>query len=296
MNLNQITIPSQDVTKSIAFYKELGLKLIVHTHDAYARFECPDGASTLSINKVNKIPTGQGVIVYFEVPDVDKEVLRLRKKGIKFTLPPTDQSWLWREARLNDPDGNPIIIYYAGDNRKNPPWRIQENTNIVRKEPTLCENESLEIERKFLITSTTFKKEAHKSTRITQGYLSTDSERTVRVRIKGEKGFLTIKGKSNTSGTTRVEVEEEIALAKAQTLIKLCLPGIIDKTRYEVQKGNHLWEIDEFYGKNQGLVLAEIELTAEKEVFEKPQWIGQEVTGNTQYYNSQLSENPYDNW
>ena len=154
----------------------------------------------------------------------------------------------------------------------------------------------LEIERKFLVTSAAFKEVAQKTTRITQGYLSTDPERTVRVRIKGEKGFLTIKGKSNDSGTTRVEVEEEIAVDKAHTLLSLCLPGVIDKTRYEYTVGNHTWEIDEFYGKNEGLTIAEIELNAEEEDFTTPEWIGSEVTGDNKYYNSQLSENPFKNW
>lgn len=154
----------------------------------------------------------------------------------------------------------------------------------------------LEIERKFLVTSAAFKEVAQKATRITQGYLSTDPERTVRVRIKGEKGFLTIKGKSNDSGTTRVEVEEEIAVDKAQTLLSMCLPGVIDKTRYEYTEGNHTWEIDEFYGDNEGLTIAEIELNAEEEDFTTPEWIGKEVTGDNKYYNSQLSENPFKNW
>jgi len=154
----------------------------------------------------------------------------------------------------------------------------------------------LEIERKFLVTSNAFKEEAWQSTRITQGYLSTDPERTVRVRIKGEKGFLTIKGKSNDSGTTRIEVEEEIAFAKAETLLKLCLPGVIDKTRYEIKAGKHTWEVDEFYGKNKGLTVAEIELSTENETFTKPSWIGKEVTGDGKYYNSQLSKNSFGNW
>ncbi len=154
----------------------------------------------------------------------------------------------------------------------------------------------LEIERKFLVTSAAFKEVAQKATRITQGYLSTDPERTVRVRIKGDKGFLTIKGKSNDSGTTRVEVEEEIAVDKAQTLLSLCLPGVIDKTRYEYTVGNHTWEIDEFYGENEGLTVAEIELNSEEEDFTKPDWIGNEVTGDNKYYNSQLSENPFKKW
>lgn len=154
----------------------------------------------------------------------------------------------------------------------------------------------LEIERKFLVTSDSYKQEAQKKTRITQGYLSTDPERTVRVRIKGEKGFLTIKGKSNESGTTRIEVEEEIAVAKAETLLKLSLPGVIDKTRYEIPQGKHTWEVDEFYEDNQGLTVAEIELSAEDESFKKPKWLGKEVTGDKKYYNSQLSKNPFKNW
>ena len=153
-----------------------------------------------------------------------------------------------------------------------------------------------EIERKFLVLSDAFKKEAQTTTRITQGYLSTDPERTVRVRIKGATGYLTIKGKSNESGTTRVEVEEEIAFAKAETLLSLCLPGVIDKTRHEVSLGNHLWEVDEFYGDNQGLIVAEIELNDENESFEKPKWLGTEVTGDKKYYNSQLSAHPYQHW
>jgi CYTH domain-containing protein len=153
-----------------------------------------------------------------------------------------------------------------------------------------------EIERKFLLTSDAFKKEAQTATRITQGYLSTDPERTVRVRIKGDKGFLTIKGISNDSGTTRIEVEEEIAFAKAETLLKLCLPGIIDKTRYEVIMGEHTWEIDVFYKENEGLLLAEIELNDEHETFLKPSWIGEEVTGDKKYYNSHISKNPFKDW
>ena len=154
----------------------------------------------------------------------------------------------------------------------------------------------IEIERKFLVLEENYKKEAQKSTRITQGYLSTDPERTVRVRTKGDKGFLTIKGKSNDSGTTRIEVEEEIAFAKAQMLLKICLPGIIDKTRYEIPAGKHIWEVDAFYGENEGLTLAEIELNSENETFAKPTWIGTEVTGDKKYYNSQLSQYPFTKW
>ncbi len=154
----------------------------------------------------------------------------------------------------------------------------------------------LEIERKFLVTSEVFKKEAQRSTRITQGYLSVDPERTVRVRIKGDKGFFTVKGKSNNAGTTRIEVEEEITLQNAETLLELCLPGVIDKVRYEIPIENHIWEIDQFHGPNKGLILAEIELTHEEEPFERPDWIGKEVTGDTRYYNSQLSKNPFEGW
>ena len=296
MNLNQVTIPSLDVAKSIAFYKKLGLHLIVEALPRYARFECPEGDATFSIHQVAKLPEGEGTIVYFETARLDEEVSRLREKGINFNLLPTDQSWLWREARLKDPDGNQIILYFAGDNRKNPPWRV---SNVEHSEDSRLrgnENETLEIERKFLVSSDSYKTETQKSTRITQGYLSTDRERTVRIRIKGEQAFLTIKGKSNESGTTRVEVEEEIAFAKAKALLNLCLPGIIDKTRYEVLLGNHVWEIDEFYGENEGLTIAEIELKSESETFIKPEWIGKEVTGDKKYYNSQLSRQPYTRW
>ncbi len=123
MNLNQVTVPSRDVPKAILFYKQLGLKLIVHTHDKYARFECPEGDSTFSIHYVEELPK-EGVSVYFEVNDVAEKVKELEQKGIVFETEVKEQSWLWTEARLQDPDGNSIIIYYAGENRKNPPWRI----------------------------------------------------------------------------------------------------------------------------------------------------------------------------
>lgn len=124
MNLNQITVPSLNVPLSIEFYKKLGLHLIVHTHDAYARFECPDGDATFSIHKVEQMPKGSGVYVYFEVNNVAETVVNLQKNGIVFDQMPTDQSWLWTEAKLKDPDGNQIIIFHGGENRKNPPWRI----------------------------------------------------------------------------------------------------------------------------------------------------------------------------
>ena len=131
MNLNQVTVPSQDVEQSIAFYKLLGLHLIVHVPDTYARFECPKGDATFSIHKVEQLPQGEGASIYFETENLDVEVRRLRdpdgyRDGIRFDLLPTDQSWLWREARLRDPDGNQVILFYAGVNRKNPPWRIKE--------------------------------------------------------------------------------------------------------------------------------------------------------------------------
>jgi len=124
MNLNQITIPSLNVPLSIVFYKKLGLRLIVHTHDAYARFECPDGDTTFSIHKVEQLAEGPGIYVYFEVDNVAETVTNLQKNGIIFDQMPTDQSWLWTEAKLKDPDGNQIIIFHSGENRKNPPWRM----------------------------------------------------------------------------------------------------------------------------------------------------------------------------
>jgi len=154
----------------------------------------------------------------------------------------------------------------------------------------------IEIERKFLVVSKGYKAEAFKNTRITQGFLSTDPERTVRVRIKGTQGFLTIKGKSNTSGTSRFELEKEIDLQEAEALLKLCKKGIIDKIRYEVKSNTHVYEIDEFLGGNNGLVIAEIELNSEEEAFEKPSWLGVEVTGEVKYYNSQLSTIPFCKW
>ena len=154
----------------------------------------------------------------------------------------------------------------------------------------------LEIERKFLVTSDAFKQEAFTQNRIAQGYLSVVPERTVRVRIKGDKGFLTIKGASNESGLSRFEWEKEIPVDEATALLKLCEKGVIDKTRFEVKKGNHVFEIDEFYGENEGLIMAEIELQSETESFEKPSWLGEEVTNDPRYYNSYLSNNPYKNW
>lgn len=125
MNLNQITIPSLDLTKSIPFYEKLGLKLIVKSLPHYARFECPDGGSTFSIHQRDQLPKGEGVYIYFECENLDELVAELKVKGIEFEQEPTAQSWLWREARLKDLDGNQLILFYAGENRLYPPWRIK---------------------------------------------------------------------------------------------------------------------------------------------------------------------------
>jgi len=154
----------------------------------------------------------------------------------------------------------------------------------------------IEIERKFLTTSEAFKKEAFAENRITQGYLSSVPERTVRVRIKGNKALLTIKGASNESGLSRFEWEKEIPVEEATALLKLCEKVVVDKTRFEVKVGNHIFEIDEFYGENTGLIVAEVELKSENETFEKPIWLGKEVTNDNRYYNSNLSKNPFANW
>ncbi|WP_299249295.1 CYTH domain-containing protein [uncultured Lacinutrix sp.] len=154
----------------------------------------------------------------------------------------------------------------------------------------------IEIERKFLVQSNAFKSEAFKQTRIVQGFLSTDKKRTVRVRLKGDIGFLTIKGESSKNGLSRFEWEKEIPKTEAESLLNLCKKGMIDKIRYEVKVDKHTFEVDEFFGKNVGLIVAEVELNNETETFTKPQWLGEEVTGDAKYYNSQLSKNPYCKW
>ena len=153
-----------------------------------------------------------------------------------------------------------------------------------------------EIERKFLVNNLQFKEEATNSFQIAQGFLNTHAERTVRVRIKGDQGFLTIKGKSNESGTSRFEWEKEISIAEAKQLLQLCEKGIIQKIRYNIPVENHTFEVDGFFGENEGLIVAEVELQHEDETFSKPNWLGEEVTGHLKYYNSQLSKNPYKNW
>jgi len=154
---------------------------------------------------------------------------------------------------------------------------------------------ALEIEKKFLVTGD-FKKESTKATRITQGYLSSVPERTVRVRIKGDKGYITVKGIGSASGATRYEWEKEIPVPEVEQLLAICEPGVIDKTRHLVVSGKHTFEVDVFYGENEGLVLAEVELSSEDEAFVKPGWLGREVTGDTRYYNSMLMKNPYKRW
>ena len=152
-----------------------------------------------------------------------------------------------------------------------------------------------EIERKFLVKEG-YKQFAYTYTRITQGYLSSVPERIVRVRINGDRGFITIKGVSNLSGMSRYEWEKEIPVNEAHELLALCEPGIIDKTRYLVQVGKFTFEVDEFYGENECLVVAEIELSSEEELFDIPLWLGKEVTGDRRYYNSKLAKNPFSKW
>lgn len=125
MNLNQLTIPSLNLERSVPFYQKLGLELIVKSQPHYARFVCPDGNTTFSIQKVDNLPTGNGIHIYFECDHLDKVVNELIEKGIEFIEMPNDKPWLWREAHLNDPDGNHLILYYAGKNRINPPWKLK---------------------------------------------------------------------------------------------------------------------------------------------------------------------------
>ncbi|MDR1524734.1 MAG: CYTH domain-containing protein [Tannerella sp.] len=154
----------------------------------------------------------------------------------------------------------------------------------------------MEIERKFLVREDSFVDEAFDAKRMVQGYICADAERSVRVRICGEEGFLTIKSASNERGWSRYEFEKPVALNEAGELMKLCLPGLIDKVRYYVKAGRHTWEVDVFHGENEGLVVAEIELESEDEVFELPSWIGKEVSGDPRYYNAMLAVHPYSAW
>ena len=154
-----------------------------------------------------------------------------------------------------------------------------------------------ETERKFLVVGE-FKSLSYNATRIQQGYIASNNGRTVRVRIRGDKGYLTIKGPSGLKGITRYEFDTEIPLDDARELMEICEPGIIDKTRYLVKSpdGRHIWEIDEFYGDNEGLVLAEVELSHESEEFLKPDFIGREVTGDRRFYNSHMRSYPFKLW
>lgn len=154
---------------------------------------------------------------------------------------------------------------------------------------------SVEIERKFLVSGD-YKVFSHESYEIAQGYLSSVPERSVRVRIMGDKGFITIKGASDDTGVSRFEWEKEISLEEARSLLNLCEPGIIHKIRHLVREGEHTFEVDEFLGDNAGLVIAEIELGSESESFIHPAWLGEEVTGDVRYYNASLSRNPFRNW
>jgi len=154
----------------------------------------------------------------------------------------------------------------------------------------------IEIERKFLVKSHLYKEEAFKKTRIVQGYLNSHKERTVRVRLKGDSGYITVKGQSSSSGLSRFEWEKEVNSLEIEALLVLCESGVIDKIRYEVKVGKHVFEVDAFSGNNEGLVIAEVELNNENETFEKPDWLGEEVTGDIKYYNSHLSKHPYSTW
>lgn len=153
-----------------------------------------------------------------------------------------------------------------------------------------------EIERKFLVKGNGYREAAQCSYQVVQGYLSSKSERIVRIRIKGTQGYLTIKGKTSESGLSRFEWEKELEAGEAFELFQLCEPGSIEKRRYEVKSGEHTFEVDEFFGENLGLVIAEVELSSEEEPFVKPEWLGMEVTGDPRYYNSMLMKQPYTTW
>jgi CYTH domain-containing protein len=155
---------------------------------------------------------------------------------------------------------------------------------------------ALEIERKFLVLDDSYKEQAYANCHIRQGYICSERGRTVRIRIRDEHAYITIKGPSLNGGLTRYEFEQEIPLDDARILMTLCEPGGIDKTRWLVRSGNHTFEVDEFHGDNAGLVVAEVELSSDNESFVKPSFIGQEVTGDRRYYNSQLRRNPYRLW
>ncbi len=153
-----------------------------------------------------------------------------------------------------------------------------------------------EIERKFLVLDDSFKHEAFSKSHIQQGYICSERGRTVRVRIRDERAYLTIKGPSENGGLSRYEFEREIPLEDARQMMQFCDPGIIDKTRWLVKSGKHTFEVDEFFGDNEGLVVAEVELSYEDEPYKKPHFIGKEVTGDRRYYNSCLGVKPFNKW
>ena len=153
-----------------------------------------------------------------------------------------------------------------------------------------------EIERKFLVLDDSFKHEAFSKSHIQQGYICSERGRTVRVRIRDERAYLTIKGPSENGGLSRYEFEREIPLEDARQMMQFCEPGIIDKTRWLVKSGKHTFEVDEFFGDNEGLVVAEVELSYEDEPYKKPHFIGKEVTGDRRYYNSCLCVKPFNKW
>ena len=155
---------------------------------------------------------------------------------------------------------------------------------------------SIEIERKFLVKNLDFKNESNQKNYIMQGYLNSNKNRAVRIRISNASGFITVKGKSNTEGTTRFEWEKEIPVSEAKQLLLLCESSIIEKHRYLIKKGKHTFEVDEFLGDNLGLIVAEIELNSENETFERPNWLDKEVTGELKYYNSNISKLPFKDW
>jgi adenylate cyclase len=150
----------------------------------------------------------------------------------------------------------------------------------------------IEIERKFLVRGQGWRQ--GQAQRYSQGYLNRAAERTVRVRIAGEQAFLTIKGRSQ--GASRLEFEYAVPLADAQALLQLCEGPLIEKTRYTLEQDGLRWEVDEFHGENAGLVLAEVELASEDQAITRPDWLGEEVTGDERYYNSRLSEQPFGRW
>jgi len=154
----------------------------------------------------------------------------------------------------------------------------------------------IEIERKYLVNSRDYRSLAFSKSHIVQGFLSTHPDRIVRIRIMNDNAFLTVKGRSNTAGTTRFEWEKKIPVHEAKLLLELCEKEILEKTRFYIKMGGHIIEVDEFLGSNKGLVIAEIEIENEDENIQVPSWVGLEITGDIKYYNSQLSKCPFKEW